>query len=416
MLAQFCERGNALCWAAEEDEGPGGGFADPRAEGCSEEQLAELTELQLGDAQLGAAAVAQLARALSADRLSSLTAADFSCAELGGNASCADLVQALAAHAPQLQRLVLSAACRFRDDDEDEPLYLALRDAVDHLPRLAELAVCDTAMTDVACLTICQTMVNASSLTQLGLDWNNLGPLAAESLAEVMRAGHLRSLDLSHNPIGDEGAASLLMMLPHVPRITHLGLQCCQIQLHEDWEQIGDSALESSALRSLRLSRNHLNVGGARRLCRFLPRWRALRALYLRHNYVCCDGAAALAAAVPRCPTLGILDLAENNISDIGAHAISELIATPGCPLLQLDLSANPISDAAAEELLAAAGRGEGVLTALALCGCVQRQDRVTLEVGGGRAVEVDFGDPSDSEGERPSPTPAGGAEGDPSG
>lgn len=138
------------------------------------------------------------------------------------------------------------------------------------------------------------------------LSANALPPEAAGALASSALVASLRTLDLSQNPIGDEGVEALARGAP-------LGL------------------LDALSLRGVGLTDR-----GLARLAS--ARW-APSSLSLGDNAIGDEGARALAAS-PACARLRRLDLAGNGLTDEGVEALAASPYLRG--LEKLSLGNNP--------------------------------------------------------------------------
>ncbi|CAM9552011.1 unnamed protein product, partial [Phaeothamnion confervicola] len=227
-------------------------------------------------------------------------------------------------------------------------------------PTLQELRLGRNQLGDEAVRLLAEGLMSATSrLTTLSLSGNIFGAPGAASLAAALRAvsgAPLAWLDVSENPLEDEGTAAILLACganrssggsdevdgkdasaaanaSFLPRsgaaVATLALRSC-----------GAGAASAAALAEL------LSSGSA---C-------ALTSIDLSCNALGAEGAAAIAAALPANRTLRSLALAANGIGDAGAEALGMALSRG---LRRLDLAANGIGGAGAAALLPPYGRLE---------------------------------------------------------
>ena len=164
----------------------------------------------------------------------------------------------------------------------------------------------------------------------------------------------LRSLALSFNPLGDNGAAPLGRALLRCPELHSLQLCGCAIGA-AGGAALADALHAARSLTHLDLSGNQLGDAGARTLAGAVPHAHVVE-LLLASNGVSDQGASALGLSLvrrARCP-LRVLTLGSNSITDEGALALAEAISAPPpqrCRLAVLSLSANRLGPTAVAAL-----------------------------------------------------------------
>jgi small GTP-binding protein len=202
---------------------------------------------------------------------------------------------------------------------------------------VSDLAQRLSILTELSSLNLCHDQIddegaaslsNLTQLTSLNLHNNPIGAAGAASLASLPQ---LTSLNLSDNIIGAAGAAGLA----DLKKLTTLNLSKCQI---------GGAGAASLAglkhLTSLNLRSNQIGDEGAAALAAFTQ----LTSLDLGYNKIGDEGAAALSALTQ----LTTLNLWNNQIGDEGAASLATLIQ-----LTSLDLGNNQIGDEGAAALAA---------------------------------------------------------------
>ena len=92
----------------------------------------------------------------------------------------------------------------FSKDSHPITLYLG-----DKTCKLQTLCLAGNQISIKGALAISQGLCLNKSIKVLDLSRNFVGPKGCALLAEAMSGGHLKSVDLSYNTIGDEGAKAL---------------------------------------------------------------------------------------------------------------------------------------------------------------------------------------------------------------
>ena len=176
---------------------------------------------------------------------------------------------------------------------------------------------------DGASAAVLAAMLEANTtLTNLNLFNNNLGPAGAESLATALKTNKtLTDLYLAGNNLGPAGAESFARALK-----------------------------TNTTLRNLNLSSNNLGPAGAEPLATALKTNKTLTNLYLANNSIGLAGADTLATALKTNTTLTNLVLSRNNLGPAGAESLATALKT-NTSLTNLDLSRNNFSPAGAESL-----------------------------------------------------------------
>ena len=189
--------------------------------------------------------------------------------------------------------------------------------------------------------------------SRLSFSNNHIGDIGVKRVAQLLYGdptphGHPglwppRTLDLTHNSVGDEGASALAAAL------------------------MRDDAVPVSELT---LWHNDIGANGAAALAKLIAKQPGpLRKLRLWHNDVGSQGAVQIAKAFADNPfgRLQTLDLAFNGIGDQGVIALAAAIEkSPELRLEQLELSSNQIGDSGAERL-ATALRSNTYITRISL-------------------------------------------------
>ena len=173
------------------------------------------------------------------------------------------------------------------------------------------------------------------------------------------RLSALASINLSHNSIGDAGAAAIASALAR-------GAPCLlRLALHENRIGCGGMAALAAAfapggadaISELRVGFNLIADEGIAALARAWERGgcRALRELHAAGNRIADAGMVALAEVLHKAPLLSMLALGSaaggNCIGDAGAAALCRALRMNGGRALAINLKGNALSAAAADEL-----------------------------------------------------------------
>lgn len=179
---------------------------------------------------------------------------------------------------------------------------------------------------------LAQALRAKSSITRLMLECNNISPRGVSALAQALKSSQVRSLDLSHNPAGPESATILAGVLSGSGlrwlRLAHNGIGPRECSI------MGKAILN---LNTLDLSNNRIGDDGCGYLAASLP-LSQLSVLVVSNNNIGCDGCAALAQYLPTSP-LKTLVLKDNRIRDPGCEALAAALV--GSSLTDLHLSNN---------------------------------------------------------------------------
>ncbi|CAH3185437.1 unnamed protein product [Porites lobata] len=192
-----------------------------------------------------------------------------------------------------------------------------------------------------------------TTLTNLDLSHNNLGPVGAETLATALKTNTtLTNLDLFLNNLGPAGAESVATALKLNTTLTNLDLRGNNVD-PAGAESLATALKTNTTLTNLDLSQNNLGPVGAETLATALKTNTTLTNLDLSHNNVGLAGAESLATALKTNTTLTSLDLSENNLGPVGAKTLATALKT-NTTLTNLDLSENNLGPVGAETLATA--------------------------------------------------------------
>ena len=185
------------------------------------------------------------------------------------------------------------------------------------------------------------------SLKDLNLSWNNLCPADVDSLAaSLTRNAALTKLDLSCNRLGDS-----TLLFKNKTSLKELVLTGNYLG-PATAESIGAALTTNTTLTCLVLSVNNLGPSGAASLATALKTNTTLTKLCLSDNNLGFSGAESLAAALKTNSTVTELNLSKNNLGPGGAEYLADALKI-NTALTKLDLHFNDLGPASAESLAA---------------------------------------------------------------
>ena len=192
-----------------------------------------------------------------------------------------------------------------------------------------------------------------TTLTNLFLSHNNIGPAGAESVATVLKTNTtLTNLDLSHNNLGPAGAESFATALKANTTLTNLFLSDNNIG-PAGAESLATALKTNTTLTDLSLFLNNIGPAGAESLATALKTNTTLTSLDLFCNNIGPAGAESLATALKANTTLTNLVLYNNDLGPAGAESLSTALKT-NTTMTNLDLRGNNIGPAGAQSLATA--------------------------------------------------------------
>ena len=184
-----------------------------------------------------------------------------------------------------------------------------------------------------------------STLTNLNLCYNNIGPTGAVSLATALEENTtLTNLELSFNHPGPAGAESLAKALKTNTTLTNLVLSFNNLG-PADAESLATALKTNTTLANLNVSANNLGPAGAESLATALKTNTTLPNLDVSANNLGPAGAESLATALKTNTTLTNLDLSGNDFGPAGVESLATALKT-NTTLTNLDLSDNGVGPA----------------------------------------------------------------------
>lgn len=127
--------------------------------------------------------------------------------------------------------------------------------------------------------------------------------------------GHkpLRSLDLSSNRIGDEGAKDLLLNFQNSHSLTHIYLSDNQIEILGA-QALGEALLVTNTLQHIAFSKNFITNDGLQNICNSLQQNKSLTSLELSNNGISLEGSKHLTEMIKKNCTIKKLIFSKQNL------------------------------------------------------------------------------------------------------
>lgn len=214
---------------------------------------------------------------------------------------------------------------------------------------------------------ICTALARHPALTTLSLSGNQInGPL--ESLQALLTSCKtLRSLSLSKNRLGDDGAKALFSILDTSSSLQVLDVSDNGIE-RPGAQAFGEALLKTRSLRTVNFSKNSIFNDGCQAICSALERNKTVTSLELSDSNVSLEGSRALAKMLLENSTLSKLIFQKQNLKRTeGTRPIAEALQDNET-LVDLDLSDNHIGSEGASLLIDALAVNK-VLSRLVLAG-----------------------------------------------
>ncbi|XP_042640828.1 LOW QUALITY PROTEIN: NACHT, LRR and PYD domains-containing protein 6 [Tyto alba] len=206
---------------------------------------------------------------------------------------------------------------------------------------------------------LCQGLrCGSCQLQTLRLGCCNITAAGCKDLAALLSTvPSLAELDLSDNPLGDDGVREVCEALTEPGgSVQKLWLWQCRLT-EESCGALAAVLPASPSLTELHLGDNELGDGGVRRLSEGLrdPACR-LRTLRLWQCRLTEESCGALAAVLPASPSLTELHLGDNELGDGGVRRLSEGLRDPACRLRTLSLWQCRLTGGCCKDLCAVLG------------------------------------------------------------
>jgi len=220
---------------------------------------------------------------------------------------------------------------------------------------------------DADVVELCEVLPRFAAVRTLDLSDNKIGPEGASALGEALKVNAvMTTLVLNFNRIGDEGAIAIAEALKVNAVVTALSLSDNRIG-DEGAIAIAEALKVNAVVTTLILWQNSIGDEGAKAIAEALKVNAVVTTLGLYNNNIGPEGAIAIAEALKVNAVVTALGLGGNNIGDEGAIAIAEALKVTAV-LTTLELGYNSIGDDGAKAI-AEALKVTAVLTELWLGG-----------------------------------------------
>jgi len=218
---------------------------------------------------------------------------------------------------------------------------------------------------DADVVELCEVLPRFAAVRTLDLSRNKIGPEGASALGEALKVNAVvTELELSGNEIGEEGAKAIAEALKVNAVLTSVDLQSNSIR-DDGAKAIAEAMKVNAVLTTLRLDGNEIGSEGAIAIAEALKVNAVVTTLDLRWSKIGVDGAKAIAEALKVNAVVNTLYLGGNSIGDEGAKAIAEVLKV-NAVLTSVDLQLNSIGNDGAKAI-AEAMKVNAVLTSVDL-------------------------------------------------
>ena len=186
---------------------------------------------------------------------------------------------------------------------------------------LEGLSLNDTELGDVGVKLLCESLRNSSQLKSLWLHGNGITAIGATDIGSIFEDGNaLALLSLRRNQIGSEGVIQLAKSIKSQPNsLEGLSLCCNGI---ERLDELFDALKDLSAFNSIDLSQNPLGDLGAASIAKMLKGNSSLRNLLLENCKIGDKGAEDIGQALAGNESLCQLFMDQNPFSEDGVSAL----------------------------------------------------------------------------------------------
>ena len=211
-------------------------------------------------------------------------------------------------------------------------------------------------LSDARSISECLASPAAQSMSHLGLPRNMIGDDLLRVLfgvPDMFATLSLRSIDLSHNKIGDSGAQLLATMLMSEACVVEELILADNFIRPDGAAALGEALMRNESLRVLNLRLNRLGDSGGRALCDGAIEHPTLRELNLACNGISIATMGSISGALRRsdpAPSIARLDLSGNELAEDACNMLLKALEAGNASLCWLDLRRNPITATAQQD------------------------------------------------------------------
>lgn len=184
-------------------------------------------------------------------------------------------------------------------------------------------------------------------MVSLNISNNDLTSFGMERLKDALIKTEIQELDISSNPLGNQGLEYLGKYLENSNCVlSKLNVSECKFQ-GQGSVMLMHAIRRNSYMKSLIMDKNDVKTRNTTYITNGI--YANLQYLSMVRCNIGDDAGVSVAEGVIRSKTLKTVILPFNNLSDDSARAFSDAISKAGCPLETLDLSYNKINDSGGE-------------------------------------------------------------------
>lgn len=217
---------------------------------------------------------------------------------------------------------------------------------------LTRLCVLKNGLGEGAATTLGRAIRRCSTLRDLDLAHNNLGPRVEELASALGVSQSLESLDLARNGLTNVGVGRIVGALTNNTSLTRLNLER-NIIGPEGLKRLCKLLKQNQALQELNLGSSSFDDASSRALAAALASNTALTCLNISNSGCCGAGFTEVARALKTNRGLKQLNVENNSIGDQGAKDLAEALKV-NSTLQELNLQSNSVAEAGAAALLEA--------------------------------------------------------------
>jgi Ran GTPase-activating protein (RanGAP) involved in mRNA processing and transport len=189
---------------------------------------------------------------------------------------------------------------------------------------------------------VCLSLARHPALTSLSLSGNQINGVLEALQPLLTSCKSLKSLNLSKNRLGDDGAKAAFSILELSTSLTHLDVSDNGIE-RPGAQSFGEALLKTKSLRHVNFSKNSIFNDGCQAIAASLERNKTITTLELSDSSVSLEGSRAVAKMLLENTSLTKLVFCKQNLKRTeGTRPIAEALQD-NTTLLELDLSDNHI-------------------------------------------------------------------------
>eukprot|EP00347_Sterkiella_histriomuscorum_P017960 403347321 len=214
-------------------------------------------------------------------------------------------------------------------------------------------------LSDNGIVTLCDALFQNKTLVSLNLGSNEITSYGMERLKDALLTTVLNELDLTGNPLGNQGIDYLGQYMSHADcNLVRLNISECRFQSPGSI-LLFQAVRKCSSLKHLILDKNDLKSRNSSYLTTGI--YHGLTYLSMIRCNLGDDEGISVAEGLSRSRQLKALILQYNSLSDEAAKTLAEALAKPTVNIEHLDLSHNKINDAGGELIAISLGQNSSL-------------------------------------------------------